>query len=223
VRGWLAQTSLIRARTLIDSVDRILRSSAIKAMVYYGANDIRVQKRPVPDITDANDAIERMTKTTICGSDLGIGKGKSLEMEHAAKERNRTFNVRILGREGIGIIESFGGSVKNVKKEDKFIISCVSRCGTCESCQKQLYFIAAMAGVNARALCRQLAVPAAPGLELRRDGPLSDAVPTALADDPALFGTVMPLPWITLYCSRLTPQCFLQLNPDLPGRIGRIG
>lgn len=111
----------------------------MKAMVYYGANDIRVEERPVPAIIDATDAIVRMTKTTICGTDLGIWKGKNPEIEQAAKDRDGTFNGRILGHEGIGIVESVGGSVKNVKKGDKVIISCVSRCGTCENCQKQLY------------------------------------------------------------------------------------
>ena len=111
----------------------------MKAMVYYGANDIRVEERPKPAIIDATDAIVRMTKTTICGTDLGIWKGKNPEIEQTAEARDGSFNGRILGHEGIGIVEAVGGSVKNFKKGDKVIISCVSRCGTCENCQKQLY------------------------------------------------------------------------------------
>ncbi|UBT80453.1 zinc-dependent alcohol dehydrogenase family protein [Pseudomonas amygdali] len=111
----------------------------MKAMVYYGENDIRVEERPLPVIIDATDAIVRLTKTTICGTDLGIWKGKNPEIEQTAKERDGAFNGRILGHEGIGIVEAVGDSVKNVKKGDKVIISCVSRCGTCENCQKQLY------------------------------------------------------------------------------------
>ncbi|WP_291359934.1 zinc-binding dehydrogenase [Acinetobacter variabilis] len=45
----------------------------------------------------------------------------------------------MLGHEGIGIVEEVGSAVQNFKKGDRVIISCVSRCGTCENCQKQLY------------------------------------------------------------------------------------
>ncbi len=44
-----------------------------------------------------------------------------------------------MGHEGIGIVEEVGSAVKNFKKGDKVIVSCVSRCGSCENCQKQLY------------------------------------------------------------------------------------
>lgn len=111
----------------------------MKAMVYYGDHDIRFEKRAKPQIIDPTDAIIRMTKTTICGTDLGIYKGKNPEIENVAKEKTGEFNGRILGHEGIGIVEQVGSAVKNFKEGDKVIISCVSRCGTCENCQKQLY------------------------------------------------------------------------------------
>ncbi|KFI46746.1 alcohol dehydrogenase [Bifidobacterium bohemicum] len=111
----------------------------MKAMVYYGDNDARFEERPRPEIIEPTDAIIRMTKTTICGTDLGILKGKNPEIEQTAIEKTGSFNGRILGHEGIGIVEEVGSSVKNFKKGDKVVISCVSRCGTCENCQKQLY------------------------------------------------------------------------------------
>lgn len=111
----------------------------MKAIVYYGKNDIRFENRPKPEIINPTDAIIRMTKTTICGTDLGILKGKNPEIEKSAQKNKASFNGRILGHEGIGIIEEIGSSVKNFKKGDKVIISCISRCGTCENCQKQLY------------------------------------------------------------------------------------
>lgn len=111
----------------------------MKAMVYYGADDLRVEERPKPTIIDPTDAIIRLTKTTICGTDLGIWKGKNPEIATVAKERTGAFNGRILGHEGIGVVEEVGASVTNFRKGDKVIISCVSRCGTCENCQKQLY------------------------------------------------------------------------------------
>lgn len=111
----------------------------MKAMVYYGKNDIRFEERDKPQILDPTDAVIRITKTTICGTDLGIWSGKNPEIEATAKAKTGSFNGRILGHEGIGIVEEVGSAVSNFKKGDKVIVSCVSRCGTCENCQKQLY------------------------------------------------------------------------------------
>ena len=111
----------------------------MKAMVYYGENDIRFEERPQPQLIDPSDAVIRMTKTTICGTDLGIWKGKNPEIQQKAIQKTGEFNGRILGHEGIGIVEEVGAAVKNFKRGDRVIISCVSRCGTCENCQKQLY------------------------------------------------------------------------------------
>ncbi|HDX7436206.1 TPA: zinc-dependent alcohol dehydrogenase family protein, partial [Escherichia coli] len=111
----------------------------MKAMVYYGKNDLRFEERPKPIIIEPTDALIRLTKTTICGTDLGIWKGKNPEIEKIAKEKYGSFNGRILGHEGIGIVEEVGSAVKRWKKGDKVIISCVGHCGQCENCQKQLY------------------------------------------------------------------------------------
>ncbi|MEY4476401.1 MAG: hypothetical protein RL248_2168 [Pseudomonadota bacterium] len=113
--------------------------SKMKAMVYYAKDDIRVEHRTTPKIISPTDAIVKLIKTTICGTDLGIWKGKNPEIEAVAKKKNGSFEGRILGHEGIGVIEKVGEAVKNFKKGDEVIISCVSRCGTCENCQKQLY------------------------------------------------------------------------------------
>ena len=101
----------------------------MKAMVYHGPNDIRAEDKPKPQIIDSTDAVVRIVKTTICGTDLGIWKGKNPEVA----------NGRILGHEGVGIVDEVGSAVRNIKKGDKVIISCVSKCGTCANCKKQLY------------------------------------------------------------------------------------
>ena len=113
--------------------------TTMRAMVYHGANDIRFEQRDKPTILQPTDAIIKLTKITICGTDLGILKGKNPEIEATAIEKTGSFNGRILGHEGIGIVEEVGSAVKNFKKGDRVIVSCVSRCGTCENCQKQLY------------------------------------------------------------------------------------
>ncbi|EBV7132986.1 alcohol dehydrogenase, partial [Salmonella enterica subsp. enterica serovar Braenderup] len=112
--------------------------TTMKAMVYYGANNIRFEDRPVPTILHPSDAIIKLEKVTICGTDLGIWKGKNPEIEQEATRKEGSFKGRILGHEGIGIVEEVGSAVQNFKKGDRVIISCVSRCGTCENCQKQL-------------------------------------------------------------------------------------
>ena len=101
----------------------------MKAMVYHGANDIRMEEKPKPKIIDSTDAVVKIVKTTICGTDLGIWKGKNPEVADG----------RILGHEGVGIVEEVGSGVKNIKVGDKVIISCVSKCCTCDNCKKQLY------------------------------------------------------------------------------------
>lgn len=101
----------------------------MKAMVYHGAGDIRFEDKPKPQIIDPTDAVVKIVKTTICGTDLGIWKGKNPEIADG----------RILGHEGIGVVEEVGSAVKNIKVGDKVIISCVSKCCTCDNCKVQLY------------------------------------------------------------------------------------
>ncbi|WP_107726347.1 zinc-dependent alcohol dehydrogenase family protein [Neisseria weaveri] len=101
----------------------------MKAMVYHGAGDIRLEDKPKPQIIDPTDAVVKIVKTTICGTDLGIWKGKNPEVADG----------RILGHEGVGIVEEVGSGVKNIKKGDKVIVSCVSKCCSCDNCKKQLY------------------------------------------------------------------------------------
>lgn len=115
------------------------RNKNMKAMVYYGEGDIRFEERAKPQIIEPTDAIVRLTKATICGTDLGIWKGKNPEIEQTALAKTGKWDGRILGHEGIGIIEEVGSGVKNLKKGDKVIISCVSKCCTCDNCKKQLY------------------------------------------------------------------------------------
>ena len=75
------------------------------------------------------DAIVKITKTTICGTDLHILKG----------DVPTVTNGRILGHEGVGIIEEVGGSLSNFKVEDRVLISCITSCGTCDACRKAMY------------------------------------------------------------------------------------
>ncbi|MBT1035381.1 zinc-dependent alcohol dehydrogenase family protein [Canibacter sp. lx-45] len=111
----------------------------MKAITYYGDHDIRFEEREKPKIIHPTDAIVKVTKTTICGTDLGIYKGKNPEIEETARKVEGEWNGRILGHEGIGVVEEVGDAVTGIKVGDKVLISCISRCGICDNCQERLY------------------------------------------------------------------------------------
>lgn len=101
----------------------------MKALVYHGDHNIAYEEKEKPTIQKSTDAIVRVVKTTICGTDLGIYKGKNLYMKDGIT----------LGHEGIGIVEEVGEGVRQFKVGDKVLISCITSCGSCEYCKKQLY------------------------------------------------------------------------------------
>lgn len=103
--------------------------ATMNALVYNGVGKIELKEVPVPKITKPTDALIRLTKTTICGTDLGIIKGKVPTVQPGT----------ILGHEGVGIVEETGSSVRNFKKGDHVIISCITSDGSCEYCKKGMY------------------------------------------------------------------------------------
>src|SRR5690554_4304497 len=101
----------------------------MKALVYQGPGKKEWTEVKKPEISKTTDAIVKITKTTICGTDLHILKGDVPAVTAG----------RILGHEGIGIVEEVGEGVTNFKKGDHVLISCVTSCGKCNYCKKQLY------------------------------------------------------------------------------------
>jgi len=101
----------------------------MKALVYRGPGSISVEERPRPKVEQPNDAVVKMVKTTICGTDLHILKGDVPTCTPG----------RILGHEGIGVIEEIGNGVSQFKKGDRVIISCITSCGKCDYCKKGMY------------------------------------------------------------------------------------
>lgn len=101
----------------------------MKALVYAGPGKKEVREVEKPRVIKDDDAVVRLLKTTICGTDLHILKGDV----PAVKEGT------ILGHEGIGIVEEVGAGVSNFKVGDKVIISCVTSCGKCYYCKKSMY------------------------------------------------------------------------------------
>jgi len=101
----------------------------MNALVYHGPSKKSWEEKPKPSIQHSADAIVRITKTTICGTDLHILKGDVPEVTDG----------RILGHEGVGIIEETGTAVTTFKKGDHVIISCITSCGKCDYCRRGMY------------------------------------------------------------------------------------
>jgi len=101
----------------------------MKALVYHGPNNKTWEERPKPVLQQPTDVIVKITKTTICGTDLHILKGDVPEVTDG----------RILGHEGVGIVEEIGSAVTNFKQGDHVIISCITSCGKCDYCKRGMY------------------------------------------------------------------------------------
>jgi alcohol dehydrogenase len=101
----------------------------MQALVYEGPGRKSVQDRPRPSIQAPTDAVVRITRTTICGTDLHILKGDVASCAPGT----------ILGHEGVGVIDTVGTGVTTFKPGDHVLISCISACGRCEYCRKGMY------------------------------------------------------------------------------------
>jgi alcohol dehydrogenase len=102
---------------------------SMKALIYQGPSKKSFGEREKPKITTPTDAIVKISKTTICGTDLHILKGDVPTCEPG----------RILGHEGVGVIETVGQAVSAFKPGDRVLISCISACGKCEYCRRQMF------------------------------------------------------------------------------------
>ena len=103
--------------------------NTMMALVYHGPGKKSWEEKPKPVIKESTDAIVKILKTTICGTDLHIMKGDVPDVTDG----------RIIGHEGVGIIEEIGNAVSNFKKGDHVLISCITSCGKCEYCKKAMY------------------------------------------------------------------------------------
>jgi alcohol dehydrogenase len=101
----------------------------MKALVYHGPGKKAWEEKPKPAIQAPTDAIVKIVKTTICGTDLHIMKG----------DVPAVTDGRIIGHEGVGIVEEVGSAVSHFKKGEHVLISCITSCGKCEYCKKGMY------------------------------------------------------------------------------------
>lgn len=119
-----------------NAADLPCRPDIMKALVYRGPGFKSVEEHPKPAIQAPDDAIVKLLKTTICGTDLHILKGDVPTCTPG----------RILGHEGIGVVDSVGPGATIFKTGDRVLISCITSCGKCDYCRRGMYSHCATGG-----------------------------------------------------------------------------
>ena len=99
------------------------------AMNYRGPFRVRVDHKPSPEILHPGDAIVRVLRSCICGSDLHLYHGLVPDTRVGT-----TF-----GHEFVGVVEEIGADVKKLKPGDKVLVPFNIACGTCAFCKQELY------------------------------------------------------------------------------------
>ena len=112
----------------------------MKAVVFHGIGDIRLDDVKEPQIEKDTDAIVRLTASAICGTDLHMVRGTMGEMVPGT----------ILGHEGVGVVEEVGKSVRNLNKGDRVVIPSTIACGACSYCRAGYYAKCDVANPNGK-------------------------------------------------------------------------
>ncbi|MFD8077828.1 zinc-dependent alcohol dehydrogenase [Streptomyces sp. NPDC059718] len=100
----------------------------MRATVWHGKHDVRVETVPDPRIEEPTDAVVRMTSTGLCGSDLHLYEVLAPFMTPGD----------ILGHEPMGIVEEVGSEVDNLAPGDRVVVPFQIACGTCYMCREGL-------------------------------------------------------------------------------------
>jgi threonine dehydrogenase-like Zn-dependent dehydrogenase len=101
----------------------------MRALVWNGVNDLRVETVNDPTIVNPHDIILRVTASTACGSDLHLIDGLIPTMKPGD----------VIGHEFMGIVEDVGPEVRRVKKGDRVVVPSVIACGSCWYCNHDLH------------------------------------------------------------------------------------
>lgn len=97
----------------------------MKAVVFHGVGDIRIDDVSEPKLQDPTDAIVKLTASAICGTDLHMIRGTMPGMKPGT----------ILGHEGVGIVQEIGSDVRNLRVGDRVVIPSTIACGYCSYCR----------------------------------------------------------------------------------------
>ncbi|WP_432547192.1 zinc-dependent alcohol dehydrogenase [Kineococcus sp. SYSU DK004] len=101
----------------------------MKAVVWHGVGDIRLDEVPDPRIQDPYDAVVRVTTSAICGTDLHFVRGTMSGMREGT----------VLGHEAVGVVEEVGPQVRNLRPGDRVVLPSTVACGSCSYCRAGYY------------------------------------------------------------------------------------
>ncbi|MFB6080419.1 MAG: zinc-dependent alcohol dehydrogenase family protein [Haloferacaceae archaeon] len=150
----------------------------MRAAVFCGPGDVRIEERPRPEVEAPTDALVRVTHTAICGSDLWFYRGETDREAGSA-----------VGHEPMGVVEAVGDGVRSVAPGDRVFAPFLISCGACEFCRKGLYSSCvngdSWGGANGGGQGEYVRVPHADGTLVR--------VPDRHADDESTLEAVLPL------------------------------
>ncbi|MFA7478980.1 MAG: zinc-dependent alcohol dehydrogenase [Vulcanimicrobiota bacterium] len=110
----------------------------MKALVFHGKMDVRVETVPDPQLLNPKDAIVQVTRTAICGSDLHLYHGLMPALEPGD----------ILGHEFTGVVLEVGSKVRHLKKGDRVVVPFTISCGNCFHCKKHEYSLCDNSNTN---------------------------------------------------------------------------
>src|SRR3954447_15505461 len=155
----------------------------MRATVMFEAGDVRIETVPDPTIVEPTDALVRVTRACICGSDLW--PYKTLAQDD---------NGRVMGHEAIGVVDAVGSEVRTVKAGDLVVMPFAFSDGTCEFCRDGLQTACAHGGFfgNAEvpgAQAEAVRVPLADGTLYVLPASAEDALPPALLTLSDVMGT----------------------------------
>ncbi len=171
----------------------------MKAIVYHGPRDFRVETVEEPKLASAADAIVRVQRTAICGSDLHTWHGPALPVGGFS-----------LGHEFLGVVEDAGPEVRRFRPGDRVFAACTTGCGSCAMCRRDLYS-ACEVTTKLAPLTNVFGSPLLPGGQAEAARvPFADAnlfrIPESISDEQALFLTdILPTGWLGAELAQVGP------------------
>lgn len=167
----------------------------MRAVVYHGPGDLRLEQVPEPVILDTEDTIVRVTTTSICGSDLHIMHGLLPKMEPG----------RIIGHEFAGVVREVGAGVKRFKPGDRVVGAAAVWCGRCRACKRGIYSACERGATFGHGpLLGDLAGAQADCVRVPFSDNALQPIPDGLSDEQVIFaGDILPTAYSAL--AGLTP------------------
>ncbi|GAB4351859.1 MAG: zinc-dependent alcohol dehydrogenase family protein [Candidatus Abyssubacteria bacterium] len=168
----------------------------MKAIIFKETNKVALADVPKPKLQDSDDALVKVTLTSICGSDIHMIRGAAPMMPGD-----------VLGHEFVGVIDELGDRVEGFEIGDRVAVACTTQCGTCEMCRKGLFAKCVKGGVFgcgpalgnlAGAQAEYVRVPYAQ-VGMRK-------IPESLSDEQALLvGDILSTGYFGVTNGKLTP------------------